>query len=234
MRLGNFVLIFLVPFCLVAQTSQDTNAVDGRYLEDQFYAGITYNFILNLPNDDVGQRNFSYGLQAGFIKDIPLNESRNIGLGFGLGLGLNTNYSNIRAQKVAGEIEYSLPVSSIDAKRSKIETHLLEMPLEFRWRNSNPTEYDFWRIYAGLKLSYVINARSKFVGEDLNNQSIKESFNNNDLKKLQYGLTFNFGYHNYNIHIYYALISLFNDQVVFGTEEFNIKPLRVGFIFYIL
>ena len=188
--------------------------------------------MLSLPND-VSQRNFSYGLQSGFIKDIPLNEQRNIGFGIGLGLGLNTYYTNVRAIEVGNDIQYRLSSSEIDAKRSKIETHLIEMPLEFRWRNSNATEYNFWRIYAGVKLSYVLNARSKFVAA-INNKSFKGSFNNTDLRKLQYGLTLNFGYHNFNMHIYYALTGLLNEEVTFDAAEFKIKPLRIGFIFYIL
>ena len=233
MRFSILIVALIVPLYLVAQFSQDSTSVDKLYLEDQFYAGITYNFILNLPND-ASQRNFSYGLQGGFIKDVPLNYERNIGLGLGLGLGLNTYYTNVRAIQTDGDIQYSFPSDAIDARRSKIETHLVELPFEFRWRNSDPTSYSFWRIYTGIKLSYVINTRSKFVGVDADDQNFKESFNNNDLKKLQYGLTFNFGYHNFNVHVYYALTRLFDNQVLFEAEEFRIKPLRVGFIFYIL
>jgi hypothetical protein len=234
MRICLLALVFGIPILLVAQTGQDSTTVDKRYLEDQFYAGITYNFMLSLPND-VSQRNFSYGLQSGFIKDIPLNEKRNVGFGIGLGLGLNTYYTNIKAIQVGNDIQYQLPNDEIDAKRNKIETHLVEMPLEFRWRNSNATEYSFWRIYAGIKLSYVLNARSKFVGVNLNDKnSFKDSFNNNDLRKLQYGVTFNFGYHNFNMHIYYALTGLLNEGVTFDNQEFKITPLRIGFIFYIL
>ncbi len=232
MRICLLVLVFSIPICLAAQTEQDSSSVDKRYLEDQFYAGITYNFMLSLP-DDVSQRNFSYGLQSGFIKDIPLNANRNIGLGLGLGLGLNTYYTNIRAIDIGDDIQYQLPLEDLDVKRSKIETHLVEMPFEFRWRNSNASEYNFWRIYAGLKLSYVINARSKFVA-DLNDESFKGSFNNTDVRKLQYGITFNFGYHNFNMHVYYGLTGLLNDGVTINDEEFKIKPLRIGFIFYIL
>ena len=87
MRICLLVLLCSMPICLAAQAEQDSTSVDKRYLEDQFYAGITYNFMLSLP-DDVSQRNFSYGLQSGFIKDIPLNADRNLGLGIGLGLGL--------------------------------------------------------------------------------------------------------------------------------------------------
>lgn len=233
MRVRLLVIVLSTPIWLAAQTEQDSMSVDKHYLEDQFYAGVTYNFMLSLP-DDVSQRNFSYGLQSGFIKDIPLNEKRNIGFGVGLGLGLNTYYTNIRASEVANGIQYQLPSDDLDVRRSKIETHLIEMPLEFRWRNSNATEYNFWRIYAGVKLSYVLNARSKFVVVNNDQQNISESFNNTDVKNFQYGLTINFGYHNFNMHIYYALTGLLNDGVNFDNQEFKIKPLRIGFIFYIL
>lgn len=232
MRIYLLLFVFSIPICLAAQTEQDSMSVDKRYLEDQFYAGITYNFMLGLP-DDVSQRNFSYGLQSGFIKDIPLNEKRNIGFGVGLGLGLNTYYTNIRAIEVGDNIQYQLPSEDLDVKRSKIETHLVELPLEFRWRNSNASEYNFWRVYAGLKLSYVINARSKFVA-DFNDQSYKSTFNNNDVRRLKYGITLNFGYHNFNMHLYYSLTGLLNDDVTINDEAFKIRPLRIGFIFYIL
>ncbi len=220
-------ILFLIPLFNSAQTEHDSIGVDQKYLEDQFYAGVTYNFILNQP-DQVNQRNFSYGLQAGFIKDIPLNKERNIGLGVGLGLGLNTYYTNIRAQKEEGVIEYSI-ISDLDFKRSKLETHLVEFPIEFRWRNSNPETYSFWRIYTGIKLGYAFDSRSKFVIDNS-----KDSFRNDDVQKLQYGLTFNFGYHNFNVHIYYALTPLFEDGILIDDQELGIRPLQIGFIFYIL
>lgn len=229
MRLEVLVLLLSLPFFMFGQTEQDsTSIVDEHYLEDQFYIGLTYNFILNQP-EQVSQRNFSYGLQVGFIKDIPLNEKRNVGLGIGLGLALNTYYSNIRAIETTNGIEYIIPNDTINFKRSKLETHLLEIPIEFRWRNSDPSTYSFWRIYAGVRLAYAFDSRSKYVIDDL-----KQSFSNNDVRKLQYGLTFNFGYHNFNIQAYYALTTLFNDGVLLANQPLEIRPLQVGFIFYIL
>ena len=43
---------------------------------------------------------------------------------------------------------------------------MIEMPIEFRWRNSTASSYKFWRIYAGAKLGYVAGARSKAVFEN--------------------------------------------------------------------
>lgn len=226
MKLVTLGLLIVLPCWMFAQAEQDTATEDQRYFEDQFYAGVTYNFILNQP-DQVNQRNFSYGLQLGFIKDIPINQKRTLGLGIGLGLALNTYYTNIRAEENLTGFDYTL--IDVDFKRSKLETHLLEMPIQFRWRNSDASEYSFWRIYTGIKFGYAFDSRSKYVVDDL-----KQSFKNEDIRKLQYGLTFNFGYHNFNMHIYYSLTSLFNDGVFVDTQEIKMKPLRIGFMLYIL
>ncbi len=221
-----FLGVVCLPFYIISQESQGSSTSDARYLEDQFYAGLTYNFILDRPND-ASQRNFSYGLQAGFIKDIPINVDRTVALGIGIGLGLNTYYSNIEASETPNGIEYA--IITADFRRSKLETHLVEVPFEIRFRNSRPDEYKFWRLYTGIKLGYIYNARSKLVLD-----SGKNSFKNTDLEKFQYGITLNLGYNTFNIHAYYSLTNLFSDGTTVNGEDINITPLRIGLIFYIL
>ncbi len=223
-----FLFLLFVSLNISAQALQK----DTRYLEDQFYIGISYNLLLNKP-EDIEQRNLPYGLQLGYIKDIPLNKERNVGLGIGLGYAINNYYTNIIAFENAGSnISYTVPTNDIGLKRSKVATHTIEIPLELRWRNSTATEYKFWRVYFGAKLGWAFDARSKFVAEES-----KESFSNVDIRNLQYGLTLNFGYNTWNIHVYYQLNKLFNDNVYIGEEiqeRINVKPLRIGVIFYIL
>ncbi len=220
-----FLLGFLTLSILCnAQVAADS-VVDTRYLEDQFYLGLSYNFILNNP-EGTNQRNLSYGLQGGIIKDIPLNKSRTRALGIGVGLAYNSYYSNLVANKLNGEIVYSVQDT---INRSKLETHLLEFPLEFRWRNSNAVDYKFWRVYAGIKAAYVIGARSKFVSD-----TMKDGFYNTDLSNFQYGLTLNFGYNTFNLHAYYALSELFDGTAAVNGEVLRYRPLRIGLIFYIL
>ncbi|WP_276168075.1 porin family protein [Zobellia alginiliquefaciens] len=214
---------------VAAQVTVDSTVIDSRYLEDQFYIGITYNFLLNQP-EGVSQRNLSYGLQAGFIRDIPLNQSRTTAIGLGLGYGVYSYYSNLMAMEASEGVSYSILESDSDFERNKIETHMLEVPLEVRWRNSSVSEYKFWRIYAGMKFGYVFGGRSKLVPTDTG----KVSFYNDDIRDFQYGLTLNFGYNTFNLHAYYSLASVFNDGVSVEGESLNSKPLRIGLIFYIL
>jgi len=221
-------LIILCTLGVYSQSSQELNKGDSKYLEDQFYLGITYNFLLDKPTDFT-QRNLSYGLQGGIIKDIPLNSSRTFAIGVGLGYAVNSYYSNMQASEPINGIVYVRADDDVNVKRSKIETHLVELPFEFRWRDSTSEEYKFWRVYSGIKLGYVFGSRSKLVTTENTT-----SFTNPDIHRFQYGLMFNFGYNTFNVHIYYSLNNLFEDGILFEEEDLKLKPLRVGLIFYIL
>lgn len=218
------ILFLLVVLQSNAQVASDSIS-NTRYFEDQFYVGLSYNFILNHPEGS-NQRNLSYGLQAGVIKDIPLNKAGTKAIGIGAGLALNSYYSNLVADISGDDITYSI---NDDITRSKLETHLVEFPLEFRWRNSNAEDYKFWRVYGGIKVAYVLGARSKYDLDD-----ISEGFKNTDLTKFQYGLTLSFGYNTFNFHAYYALTELFDGNASVNGEVLQYRPLRIGLIFYIL
>lgn len=228
MKVCSVLVIIFMFFNANGQTKVDSLSVDENFLEDQFYLGITYNFLVNQPND-VSQRNLSYGLQAGVIKDIPLSKDRKVALGVGLGYALNTYYSNLKATEGASGISYSVLGGDDDYTRNKLESHLIEMPLEFRWRNATVDNYKFWRIYTGFKLGYVFSTRSKIVS-DLGDAS----FYNTDSQKFVYGLTFSLGYNTFNLHAYYGFNDLFKDGVSVNGEAIVVKPLRIGLIFYIL
>lgn len=224
-----FILCSFVSFAFYAQDEVVLKKFDNRYLEDQFYLGLTYNFLLQKP-EDVNQSNLSYGIQGGLIKDIPLNGRRNVALGLGLGYAFYSYYSNLRVTEGAEGYGYSVIEDNDDFKRSKIETHMIELPLEFRWRTSTAESYKFWRLYAGFKLGYVVGGRSKYVPSE----GSKESFYNNDIRPFHYGLTLNFGFNTFNLQAYYALNNLMDDNVLLDGSEIKLVPLRLGLIFYIL
>jgi len=229
-RFKIIALVFFVFSCCCVYTQTTTSNADERYLEDQFYFGFSYNLILDQPQD-VNQSNLPYGIQLGFIKDIPVNKSRNIGLGLGIGYGTDSYFSNLQATMLDGGIINYAVLEDNSFRRSKIGTHQIEVPLELRWRTSTSSEYKFWRVYAGVKFAYLFSARSKFVSE-----TERFSFSNPDIQDFQYGLTLNFGYNTFNIQAYYALQNLFQDNTVITDtgEMLQLAPLRIGIIFYIL
>lgn len=214
-----FYFIFLIGFCSYAQN--DTIAVeqvfDEKYLEDQLYISLSYQRLINLP-DEIDQTGFSYSFSVGFIKDIPLNKNRNIGFGAGLGYNLNIHYFKVRNIEDPGE----------DKSRSsnKVVLNMLEFPIEFRIRNSSPSKYNFWRFYPGVKFNYSF----------YNSSNIKQSedfdvFDVIDINDFQYGVSFAAGYNKWNIYCYYGISDLFNESENY-MKTISVNEVKIGIIFY--
>lgn len=228
-------LFFIVYFltCISVCTAQEEVAekeVDSLYREDQFYAGIVYNMLDNKPVG-VTQSGFSFGFHFGFIRDMPINQARNIAFGIGLGYSTNGYNQNILMTRGDGDkFNYTLLEGSDTYSKNKFNTHVIEVPIQFRWRTSTPSEYTFWRIYAGFKIGYVVSNISKYKG-DLGN--IKH-YNNSDFNDFQYGLTLNAGYSTWNFHVYYGLNSILSSNAILNDSSIDMTTIKLGLMFYIL
>ncbi len=219
-------LLLLLPMVVWTQEAQPT--VDTEYREDQFYVGITYNLLLDLPTD-ISQNDLSNGLYLGFIKDLPINERRNRAFGVGLGYNINTYFSNLIASQSEGGITFTQENSN-EFQINRLTTHILEVPLEYRWRTSTPESHAFWRIYGGAKLGYVFANSSRFQNDERNVR-----FGNDALRRFRYGLYVSAGYNTWNFYVYYGLDTLFkNNTLTENSQEITTRDLKIGLMFYIL
>ncbi|WP_299057848.1 porin family protein [uncultured Polaribacter sp.] len=217
-------LFFFISVSILAQ--KDTLQLGDRYAEDQIYATISYAQFFNQPTT-IFKSNFSYGLSAGYLKDISLNKKGTIAMAIGFGYGFDYFNHKLTVQ----EVNSTTLFSDQTGNESNIFTSQnLELPFELRWRTSNATKYDFWRIYAGIKFLYNLSNNFKFI--DTNN-SVFNSSNVSSYNKLQYGLTLSTGYDEFNFHIFYGLSPVFKDSTLNG-ENINTKILKVGLVFYLL
>ncbi|ETN94432.1 porin family protein [Zhouia amylolytica] len=227
------VILFFILFNVVSSHAQELDSLlnrapDTKYLEDQFYIGIGYNALLNKP-EGIKQSSLSYGLHFGFIKDIPLNQKRNIALGVGLGYAVNSFYENLMAYKENGVVLYDRIPDSVDFKRNKIESHSIDFPLELRFRTSDTQTHSFWRVHTGLKIRYAFANRSRYIDEESH-----ISFDNPDVNKLQYGAYLSVGYNTWNVYVQYQLNDLFDNAITSEGEPIAMNVLHLGLIFYIL
>lgn len=227
------IILFLFFSSLVFGqiSASDTTSVDNKYREDQFYISFTYNLLGKKP-EGISQSGFSSGFHFGFMRDMPINKKRNVAIGLGLGISLNSYNQNLLISKNNSQtIEYSILDKSITSyTKNKFSTYLLEIPLEFRWRTSTPTEYNFLRVYPGFKLSYLVYDSSKFKSSE---GDILLS-NINDFNNLQYGIMLNAGYSNINVHFYYGLNTIFKDKAIVNAEQIGMNVIKIGLIYYIL
>lgn len=229
MKLG--FKFFLVLISVQWSFSQEDRSMesDTLYKEDQFYIGVTYNILGSKPSN-LSQSGFSTGFHLGIIKDFALNRDRDVAIGIGLGYSMNSFNQNMQIYKESSE-SYTYSILDGDMySKNKFSTHLIELPIEFRWRTSTPTEYKFWRIYTGFKLGYTIINSSKFVGDSgsFRNSNIK------DFNALEYGLTLSAGYNTWNIFLYYGLNPIFSKEAILDGNKIDINAIKVGLMFYIL
>lgn len=232
-----FFLVILTNFFYVYRTqAQDEPAiplvVDSLYREDQIFFGFTYNLVVGQPKD-INSSQFSGGFHTGFIRDFPINERRNIAIGVGLGWSIDTYGQNLfigREEGAENTYFQVLDRNKIDFDRNRFSTQSIDLPLQFRWRTSTPESYKFWRVYAGLRPSYVYYFNSKFVQ---NNNTIRQT-NIKEFERLRLGATFTFGYNTFNFFFYYSLNSFFNEDAVIDNEPIDLRALQVGLMFYVL
>lgn len=225
-----FYLLLIISSTVFAQAKKTATpfaAVDSLYREDQFFLGLTYNTLMKTPVD-INQNGLSLGVTAGFLRDFPINKSRTVAIAIGLGASYNKFHQNLRVSNQNGTISYRI-IGNEGYDRNKLEQVTLDMPIEFRWRNSTPTRYDFLRIYTGFKFGYLLYNKTLYVGDD----ATENVQNNSDFNKFQYGPTISVGYNTWNLHAYYGLQPIFGNAVL-NEQKVKMSTLNIGLIFYIL
>ena len=200
---------------------------DSLYREDQFYFGITYNRLLNMPVD-MAQNGLSIGVNAGFLRDFPINKSRTVALAAGFGISYNKYHQNLLVSAGQGTFNYEI-MDDKEYNRNKFEQVTIDVPVEIRWRNSTPESHQFFRVYGGFKFSYLVFDKTKYVGFDF---SEKTQFNS-DFNKFQYGPYLSMGYNTWNLYMYYGLNPIFGSGTV-ENQKIGMNNLNFGLMFYIL
>jgi len=226
-----FYFLLLVAFLSNAQEKKNDSIPfeDLKYREDQFYIGFTYNFINNKPAA-ISQQGFSGGFQLGFIRDLPLNKKRNLGLGLGLGYATNSYNQNLLIQKNGGVIQYAVLDNEVTSySKNKLNMHIVEVPIQLRWRTSSASSHKFWRVYAGLKFGYVFNTIIKHKGE-IGDFRLK---NTADIQKIQTDLDLSFGWNTWNFYLSYGLQPLLKKTAKLNGKPIEMSTIKFGLLFYI-
>lgn len=219
-----YLIFFLCTHLLMAQ---ELTFSDEKYYEDQIYIGIQYNNLVT-SNSDIENNGIPYSFETGFIKDIPLNKRRNIGLGLGIGYSYDILRPNIIAVPNGDSFDFSI---NNDFSNYKYQSHNIEIPLEFRWRTSTSTNSSFWRIYTGGSFIYNLSTKTEL---DTGTETV--SYTNLDaLTKINYVAYTSIGFGTWNFRLKYYMKSPFKDNVrTTNNKKLDFNQLKIGVIFYLL
>lgn len=206
----------------LVQTERTIPIDDPLYREDQFYFNVTHSILQDKPRN-FSQKSMSTGLTFGFLRDIPINKARTIAFAPGVGFA----FHNLRHNIISLNPELNDYEIDNNYSKNKQDLWYIEVPLELRWRSSTMESHKFWRVYAGVKYSYLIGNTSKYKGY-FGDVTIR---NNSDFNTSNIGVYLAAGFNTWNAYAYYGFRSIYKE----GTfSNGNLKFFNVGVMFYIL
>lgn len=220
-----FFFSIYLGYCQDIKTNTPITEIDSLYREDQFYFGFSFNLMQNKPQSYQSSK-ISPSFTAGFLRDMPIKKNRTKSIALGLGLTYNKIAHDLIVTENQGKIEYS----TTNFDRNKMELITLDLPLELRWRTSTAESHEFFRIYSGIKLSYLVFSKSKFVSSE----KTVVILGNDDLTKLRTSAYIAFGYNTWNGFISYGFSPIFKSSAKLYDETIKLNNLNIGVMFYIL
>ena len=203
--------------------------VDSLYREDQFYLAFSYNILTNRPTG-ILQNKFSSGFTGGFLRDFPINKNRTWAIAPGLGVSYNKYFYNLVISKVGDVPQYNGILPGTNYDKNKLDQIFVDVPIELRWRTSTPESHKFWRVYSGVKFSYLVVGQARYVDRIYNIKVTR----NPDFNDLQVGAYLACGYNTWNFYGYYGLTPLFNSDAKINGESVGLNTINFGLMFYIL
>ena len=211
-----FILLLIASFAL-AQTS-----ADQFYREDQIYSSVGYPLLIDVP-EALAQNKLSHTFSLGFVRDMPINVARNLAFGLGLGLNYNVVYTNLQ---FTDHMEaYTFVSSDMTNQWNYME---VEIPFEFRWRSSAPSNYQFWRVYGGLVGYYNLFAKQR------TRTALIDSIASLSVQKFRLALRLNIGNNTWNLTYTHPIDSFFDfDKSTHNKLFSQLKIAKLGLVFYI-
>lgn len=221
-----YFFLFIGLFSHEILLAQDETLADSLYREDQIYLGVSFAVLLS-DQPDFKPQGLSRHFQFGVVRDIPLSENGQFALGIGLGMSFERYNTNvIRSDDFNSNTSYTVS-RNLEDNPFLFSLQSLDLPLSIRWRNSSSKDYIFWRIYGGI--SFQWNYRIYAKNEDMSFSVSK------DIQNIGATTHLSFGYNTWNFYIAYKLTPFFNPTSFSnGATPFDISPLKIGLIFYLL
>lgn len=152
------------------------------------------------------------GIAFDYLQELPLGTS-NFSIAAGLGLSSHNLYSNHTYEWNGENNNFDfIPISSdTDYNNNKISLNYINIPVELRFRTRNLPKT--FRIHAGVKGGYLINAHTKYFGDNAQGREIKikqKSLDN--IEPFLLGLNGRIGYGRVNVSAFMSLTQLFREN----------------------
>lgn len=216
-----FSLLCLVPLIVF---SQEKNKILGETTVKRVSVGVDIfqDFWMNWPEGGMNVRAINLGAGTFATYNIPFGTSP-VSFAIGAGVGWHNLYSNMTINDIKADSTFFTRIpDSINYKKSKLGVTYLDFPLELRFVAKNKVRFS-----VGVKLGYLIDAKTKYKGDNLNgDQIILKTKQVDNVDKFRFGPVIRFGYNWFQIMGYFSVTQLFDKGL--GPELY---PISVGVTF---
>jgi len=215
-----YILLCLLPLIAV---SQEKSKLIGEETIRRVSVGadIYQDFWMNWP-EGMNVRAINQGAGAFVTYNVPLGDGP-VSFALGAGIGWHNLYSNMTINDIkADTIVFSRIPDSIDYSKSKLGLTYLDFPLELRFKAKNKVRFS-----VGVKLGYLLDAKTKFKGDNLNGDEYISKFKQvNNADKFRFGPVVRVGYNWFQVMAYYSVTKIFDKSL--GPDLY---PISVGVTF---
>jgi len=217
------IIFFLICMLPLLASSQEKTKVIGETTVRRISVGaeIYQDFWMNWPAG-MNVRAINQGAGGFVMYNIPFGKSP-VSFAIGVGLGCHNLYSNTTINNIKTDtISFSVIPDSISYKKSKLGLTYLDFPMELRLVTKSK-----FRASVGVKLGYLLDAKTKFKGENgFGDQVTMKNRKVDNVDKFRFGPTIRIGYDWFQVMGYFSVTQIFDKGL--GPELY---PISVGITF---
>lgn len=163
---------------------------------------------------------YNRGANVNILVNNQMGESR-FDFSYGVSFGSHNLYTDAWIKDVNQASVFEKIPDTLDHKKYKITLAYCDFPLEFKYRAKNK-----WRYYAGIKLGFLINHHSKYIGLDPETYAYNVKIKRDDVRYVnfwRYVVYARVGYKWFNVFGQYSLNHSFKDG-----QGPDMYPISVG------
>ncbi len=192
----------------------------------------------NTP-EGMDTKTINRGISVSLLYDLPLGRT-NFTLAAGGAITSHNLYSNQSYKYNSMLARYDFAGLTHDYSKNKLSLNYFDIPVQLRYRSRDLPHV--FRIYAGIRAGYLINAHTKYTGQmaypppahssssyDVIRDGKYKEHRLGNIEKFRAGFTGLLGYGQANLHVYVPLMPVFTDNNASDMEAISVG---VSFILF--
>ncbi|MBW6478299.1 MAG: PorT family protein [Bacteroidales bacterium] len=193
--------------------------------KDRLIVGLFTDIWSNLPGD-METKAINRGFTIDYLQDFPISNS-NFSFAAGLGFVSHNIYSDNLYLRNNGMHGFS-PID-VDYDKNKISLNYLNIPLELRFRTRNTPQT--FRVHAGVKAGLLVNAHTKFVGEESpgGRETKRKEGKLDNIESFMFGFHSRIGYGRFNLNTFINLTDIFEGN---NAQDASVLSIGLSFIIF--